>query len=248
MEAVVIPDADLTRGRYKRERQSEHQFSQQFQQNQHGGFYSSVNPNHIDVQPIANSSQKSTPSGLGLFVESLRSLGEKRRIDGHSPVHHADNGNEEVFHFDENVDSLQVLIETNGLSCQARIEVTYDHEDDETIQQVIELSIEDGKERPFFAVIDTPLACPSTVRVVNLDPYSAFPLMAYVEPYTIGSGGSEKDEDFEFKGVKTGEEEEKNTNLEDEREEEHYSFPDITIPLTDINYEFEEEFFFAKRE
>jgi len=248
------------------QQQQQHQYSQQHQMNQRDSFYNNVDPN--PTKPKAK-------AGFGLFAEALRSLGDMRKIDGASPVDFASpgdpnkNNNEEAFQFERNVDSVQVLIETNGLACQARIEVSYDrvrsgdYYDDDEIQQVIELQIEDGKERPFFAVIETPLKCPSTVRIVNLDTYTAFPITACAEPYTIGSDEDEDEAEDNYGnngGYSTKKNNRKNdldvidasieetdeaTEDEDEDEAEHLSVPDITIPATDAEYDFDEEFFFA---
>eukprot|EP00531_Pseudo-nitzschia_arenysensis_P004337 CAMPEP_0116143038 /NCGR_PEP_ID=MMETSP0329-20121206/15235_1 /TAXON_ID=697910 /ORGANISM="Pseudo-nitzschia arenysensis, Strain B593" /LENGTH=493 /DNA_ID=CAMNT_0003638327 /DNA_START=189 /DNA_END=1670 /DNA_ORIENTATION=+ len=260
IEGVVVADVEAVKAQREHQKQQQtsygqHQYSQQHQQNQPGSMYNSINPNSVNVN-WATSKPKPT-AGFGLFAESLRSLGDMRKIDGTSPVEYASHGkknNQEAFHFEKNVDSVQVLIETNGLACQARIEVTYDRNhnsySDDEIQQVVELQIEDGKERPFFAVIETPLRCPSTVRVVNLDPYSAFPLSAGVEPYTIGSGD---DDDYEEENQPRGYNKQNDLDIIDasiEEEDEKndfdvYSVPDITIPATEADYDFDEEFFFA---
>ena len=139
-------------------------------------------------------SSASSLKGLGSLVGNLRNLGDVRQIDGTSP-YFEDEGSEEKFVIEPNVDSVQVLIETvDHRPCQARIELTTttaddDNDEDEVLQQVIELGIEDGKEYPFFAVLNTPTTATTKtttiVRVVNLDKYSAFPLRACVEPYTI---------------------------------------------------------------
>ena len=252
-KALVIPDVDSAMARREREEEEEAQQQQhrshQYQQEQNR--YNSVNPNNFQV---ATQSTKPKPpaSGLGLFAESLRSLGNLRRIDGSTPVDYVSSGggklkNEEAFGFGADVDSVQVLIETNGLSCQARIEVTFDDDDDdETIQQVVELSIEDGKERPFFAVLDTPWKRPKTVTVINLDPYSAFQITACVEPYTIR--GDKDDEDDGEYGDGSVTVDAAGVDVDDDDDDDRYTFPDITIPATDIDYDFDEDFFFATRE
>mmetsp|Transcript_17733 Transcript_17733/g.37055 ORF Transcript_17733/g.37055 Transcript_17733/m.37055 type:complete len:531 (-) Transcript_17733:702-2294(-) len=269
IEAVVIADMEAAREQQKRkqsnynrkqQQQQQQQQQQPFQQGGYSGFYKSIDP---------NAGKAKSTSGLGLFAEKLRELGDLRKIDGTSPVEYASDehcSSEELFEFEKNVDSVQVLIETNGLCCQARVEVTSDGSDE--MQQVIELSIEDAKERPFFAVLDTSLRSSTTVRIVNLDPYSAFPITACVEPYTIScdeddnhdfndnDGGKQYDLDFidanieDKQGKEEGDEDEttSSTNgtansIEDECRV--HSVPDVTIPATYADYDFDEDFFFA---
>ncbi len=271
IEAVVIADVEAVKAQreHQKQQQQEEQpnprcYSNQHQQSMNGvGFYDSIGPNAPDV---TRPPPKPKPTvGFGLFSESLRSLGDMRRIEGSSPVDYATHGkahNEETFSFERNVDSVQVLIETNGLACQARIEVTYDRNHnnqycDDEIQQVVELQIEDGKERPFFAVIETPMKCPSKVRVVNLDPYSAFPITACVEPYTIGEDRDENETENDFHhrrrandlGIIDASIEEDEDyyyeNDEAQHQDAYFSVPDITIPATEADYDFDEDFFFA---
>ncbi len=254
IEAVVVADVEAVKAQRERQKeQNAHRYSNQHQQSMNGvGFYDSIHPNSPDV--IRGGSKPKPTVGFGLFAESLRSLGDLRKIEGTSPVDYAMDGqtnNEEIFSFEKNVDSVQVLIETNGLACQARIEVTYDCNNnnqycDDEIQQVVELQIEDGKERPFFAVIETPMRCPSKVRVVNLDPYSAFSISACVEPYTIGDGN---DDDEYSNGMNRA----NDLNIIDasidedveDYDDSYFSVPDITIPATEADYDFDEAFFFA---
>ena len=258
IEAVVVADVEAVKAQREHQKELEQQqarcYSNQHQQSMNGvGFYDSIGPNAQDVN---RRNQKPKPTvGFGLFAESLRNLGDMRRIEGSSPVDYAMNGmapsNEETFSFERNVDSVQVLIESNGLACQARIEVTYDRNNnnqycDDEIQQVVELQIEDGKERPFFAVIETPMRCPSKVRVTNLDPYSAFPLTACVEPYTIGDDV----EDDEYTVMNRANDLDViDASIEedsDDYDDNYFSVPDITIPATDADYNFDDEdFFFA---
>jgi hypothetical protein len=115
----------------------------------------------------------STGSNLGQLVDNLLQFATVRRIHG---------GCQEAFRFTKPVESVQVLLRTDGRPCQARIELTSGR-DGETIQQVVEVYSEDGLSRPFFAVLDTP-DLSSLVRVVNVGD-DAFPFSACVEPYMI---------------------------------------------------------------
>jgi len=275
IEAVVIADAESVHAqRQQQQQQYRNQYSSHQSQLNNRDQYSKIDPNNPGKSSFFNPNPadarldqgpEASKSGFGKFADSLRSLGELRRID-------ASPNNEEEFVFDNNVDSVQVLIETNGLACQARIEVTYGDDPDQ-MQQVVEVSIEDGKERPFFAVIGTPLNCRSKVRVVNLDPYLAFPLKAFVEPYTIGNHQPDSPKrntrrpqiDLDVIDAAIQEEEEQHFEdyfFIDQGDEyyydegdtfqqdtfQHYSIPDITVPATDADYasyNFDEELFFA---
>jgi hypothetical protein len=82
---------------------------------------------------------------------------------------------------DPSVDSVQVYITTEGLPLNARIEVLQGLDD---IPQIIELYTEDGLDRPFFCVINTP-GVDNVVRVVNTAAVE-YPMTVSVVPHSIG--------------------------------------------------------------
>lgn len=93
-----------------------------------------------------------------------------------------------TYPFESHVESVQLLLQTDGRPLNARLELL---QGPNNIKQIIELYIEDGMTRPFFMIIDTP-GSGNVVRVCNTASVE-FPFSASVSPYAMGEAGDEFD-------------------------------------------------------
>tara|TARA_Y100000741_G_scaffold254325_1_gene195866 strand:+ start:158 stop:892 length:735 start_codon:yes stop_codon:yes gene_type:complete len=81
--------------------------------------------------------------------------------------------------FSHDIDSVAIYLTTTGLPLNVRIELLQGPNNN---KQVIELYTDDGCDRPFFSILQTP-GPGNVIRILNTAPME-YPLSASVEPYS----------------------------------------------------------------
>jgi hypothetical protein len=117
--------------------------------------------------PLTGAVEADPQDAAGMLLDS----GTLRTIQG-GAIH--------TYPFDHTVASVQVLLKTGGRPLNSRIELLQGPNNDKF---VIDVYTEDGLERPFYAVIETP-GTGNVVRIVNTATVE-FPLTACVQPYLL---------------------------------------------------------------
>jgi hypothetical protein len=110
-------------------------------------------------------------------VGRLLDMGASKTLQG---------GAMDTYPFGHTVGSVQVLLKTGGRPLNARIELLQGPNND---KQCIDIYCEDGQQRPFYAVIETP-GTGNVVRIINTATVE-FPITACVQPYLVDTDGDE---------------------------------------------------------
>jgi hypothetical protein len=123
--------------------------------------------------------------GLLEFPISAKVVAENIDVPSPECIHYSTNiqgGALRTYPFDPSVESIQVLLRTDGRPLNARLELLQGPNNN---KQVVELYTEDGMDRPFFCFFVTPGAG-NVVRVVNTAPLE-FPLACSVVPHSVNN-------------------------------------------------------------
>ena len=126
---------------------------------------------------VRNTGQLEFPFYAG--VETDRSSPIDRRVDQNMEKT-IQGGAIKTYSFAPSVGSVAILMKTDGRPLNARIELLQGPNNN---KQVVDIYTEDGWERPFYSIVETP-GTGNVVRIVNTAPME-YPLTATVEPYSI---------------------------------------------------------------
>ncbi len=130
---------------------------------------------------IRNTGQMEFPLTAGLEVDMDRqSIGPSEILLGNSDSRIVQGGAVYTTPFPPAVQSVQVALKSDGRPLNARVELLQGPNNN---KQVMDIYTEDGQERPFFVIIDTP-GSGNVVRIVNTATVE-FPLTAAIEPYLV---------------------------------------------------------------
>ena len=112
--------------------------------------------------------------GFGPLAEKLTHMDPEEKL--------MEGGEAKLYPVPSSSKSVQLLLRTYGYPLNARVEVV---DRKNHVSQLIEIYTEDGLQRPFFMVIETP-GDDNIVRVVNTG-FEGFPLEALMEPHVIST-------------------------------------------------------------
>jgi len=136
-------------------------------------------PNTIAIRNIGNLEY---PISAAVLAEaSITGPVVTQPIDNMDIANTVQGGALRTYPFDPYVESVQVLLKTDGRPLNARIELLQGPNNN---KQVVEVYTEDGMDRPFFLILSTP-AAGNVVRIVNTAPVE-FPLTAAVQAFEMG--------------------------------------------------------------
>jgi len=133
-------------------------------------------PRNMNTVAIRNIGQLEFPFAADVFADNV----DVPNAEHSQAATTIQGGALRTYPFDPSVDSAEVYLETDGRPLNARIELLQGPNNN---KQVIELYTEDGCDRPFFCLLETP-GSGNVVRIVNTAPVE-FPLICSVVPHSF---------------------------------------------------------------
>jgi hypothetical protein len=135
-------------------------------------------PRGYNAVAVRNTGQIEFP--LAASVEADEGPSVFERFDYMERPKTLQGGAVRTYAFDPYIEMVQVAMRTDGRPLNARIELLQGPNNN---KQVIEVYSEDGMERPFYAILETP-GTGNVVRIVNTATIE-YPVSTVVEPYEI---------------------------------------------------------------
>merc|ERR1711957_524750 len=137
-------------------------------------------PGSSNAIAIRNTGQMEFPLTAGLECDQSESASPSETLLANSKYRTVQGGAVYTTPFPAAVMSVQVALRTDGRPLNARIELLQGPNNN---KQVMEVYTEDGQQRPFYVIIDTP-GSGNVVRIINTATVE-FPLTASTESYMV---------------------------------------------------------------